>query len=157
VIRPAWRVGRSLGRTLYVGDTFVGVVDTPKLAAAIVEAMNGRPDNMTCGFCGTKETPQWVDASRGTVICQDCVDRFHDAHHTPKRPPGRSDVGFLGDAKQVQLPRTRRGLTGWAWVAADPGCRGFVFPSKAVAQTNRPDDPDGVQQLVKVTTYVGRR
>lgn len=39
---PRWRVGRTLGRTLYVDDKCVGMVDTPELAAAIVEAMNAR-------------------------------------------------------------------------------------------------------------------
>jgi hypothetical protein len=47
-----WRVGRSLGRTLYIrtggddlkADTFVGVVDSRELAEAIVSAMNGRAD-----------------------------------------------------------------------------------------------------------------
>ena len=38
---PLWRVGRKLGRTLYVHDQVVGMVDTPELAAAIVDAMNG--------------------------------------------------------------------------------------------------------------------
>lgn len=39
-----WRVGRKLGRTLYVDDVCVGMVDTPELAARIVAAMN---DNRT--------------------------------------------------------------------------------------------------------------
>ena len=37
----SWRVGTKLGRTLYVDDLCVGMVDTPELAAAIVAAMNG--------------------------------------------------------------------------------------------------------------------
>jgi hypothetical protein len=36
-----WRVGRHLGRTLYVDDQVVGMVDTPELGDAIVAAMNG--------------------------------------------------------------------------------------------------------------------
>lgn len=39
--RGRWRVGRKLGRTLYLDEQFVGVVDTPEIAAAIVAAMNG--------------------------------------------------------------------------------------------------------------------
>lgn len=35
-----WRVGRKLGRTLYIGDRFIGSVDTPELASQIVEAVN---------------------------------------------------------------------------------------------------------------------
>jgi hypothetical protein len=36
-----WRVGTKLGRTLYRDEVFVGVVDTPEIAAEIVAAMNG--------------------------------------------------------------------------------------------------------------------
>lgn len=35
-----WRVGRKLGRTLYIGDRCIGIVDTPELAAEIVEGVN---------------------------------------------------------------------------------------------------------------------
>lgn len=35
-----WRVGRKLGRTLYIGDRFIGSVDTRELASQIVEAVN---------------------------------------------------------------------------------------------------------------------
>lgn len=38
---PRWRVGRKLGRTLYIDDQCVGMVDTPELAAAIVGSLNG--------------------------------------------------------------------------------------------------------------------
>jgi len=41
--RP-WRVGRKVGRTLYRGDTLIGVMDTPDLAAAVVAAVNAKPD-----------------------------------------------------------------------------------------------------------------
>jgi hypothetical protein len=41
---PRWRVGRSLGRTLYLDDKVIGMVDTPELAARIVEAMNAVDD-----------------------------------------------------------------------------------------------------------------
>lgn len=37
----SWRVGRKLGRTLYDGDVFVGLMDTPELAAQTVAAVNG--------------------------------------------------------------------------------------------------------------------
>jgi hypothetical protein len=45
---PPWRVGRSVGRTIYhmVGDkaskqdVLIGVMDTPELAAKAVEAVN---------------------------------------------------------------------------------------------------------------------
>ena len=47
-----WRVGRSLGRTLYLmvgeepskDDMFVGVMDTIGLAGQVVAAINGRAD-----------------------------------------------------------------------------------------------------------------
>ncbi len=36
----AWRAGRQVGRTLYVGDALIGMVDTPELAAQVVTAVN---------------------------------------------------------------------------------------------------------------------
>jgi hypothetical protein len=42
-----WRAGCELGRTLYIGETCVGMVDTAEIAAAIVEAMNAR---CTCRY-----------------------------------------------------------------------------------------------------------
>jgi hypothetical protein len=38
-----WRVGRTLGRTLYRGDVCVGMVNIPSIAEEIVAAMNGTP------------------------------------------------------------------------------------------------------------------
>jgi hypothetical protein len=38
---PRWRVGRTLGRTIYLDDECVGMVDEPRLAEGIVAAMNG--------------------------------------------------------------------------------------------------------------------
>lgn len=35
-----WRVGRKLGRTLYIDEVLVGMVDTREIAAAICDAMN---------------------------------------------------------------------------------------------------------------------
>jgi hypothetical protein len=34
-----WRVGRKVGRTIYDGDTLVGMMDTPELAALVVHAL----------------------------------------------------------------------------------------------------------------------
>jgi hypothetical protein len=36
-----WRNGRSIGRTLYIDNKVIGMVDTPELAEAIVARMNG--------------------------------------------------------------------------------------------------------------------
>jgi hypothetical protein len=38
---PRWRVGRKLGRTLYLGDTFVGLMDSQFLAEKVAATMNG--------------------------------------------------------------------------------------------------------------------
>ncbi len=37
---PPWRVGRKLGRTLYIGDDLVGMMDSPQLADFVVTAVN---------------------------------------------------------------------------------------------------------------------
>lgn len=38
-----WRVGRSVGRTIYIGDRLVGLMDTPELAQQVVDAVNWEP------------------------------------------------------------------------------------------------------------------
>lgn len=35
-----WRTGRRVGRTIYIGDRLVGLMDTPELAARVVQAVN---------------------------------------------------------------------------------------------------------------------
>jgi hypothetical protein len=35
-----WRQGRSVGRTVYIGDTLVGVMDSPALAEQVVAVVN---------------------------------------------------------------------------------------------------------------------
>jgi hypothetical protein len=36
-----WRVGSKVGRTIYIGDDLIGVMDTRELAAQVVAAVNG--------------------------------------------------------------------------------------------------------------------
>lgn len=38
-----WRVGRKIGRTLYIGETLIGLMDSEVVAAEIVQTMNERP------------------------------------------------------------------------------------------------------------------
>lgn len=38
----AWRVGRKVKRTVYIGDELVGLMDTPELADEVVRAVNNR-------------------------------------------------------------------------------------------------------------------
>jgi len=55
-LRP-WRTGRKVGRTIYVqigdepsdGDPLIGVMDTPELAALVVEAVNAYSKHDTLG------------------------------------------------------------------------------------------------------------
>ena len=88
---PKWRVGRKLGRTLYVGEQCVGMVDTKELAAAIVARMNERippPRGLACDTCrgarvmcfdegGTKAPCRFPDNSgrcpnTGHHTCPEC-------------------------------------------------------------------------------------
>ena len=51
---PKWRVGRTLGRTLYLNGQCVGMVDTKELATDIVDRMNGPqppPRGLPCKTC----------------------------------------------------------------------------------------------------------
>lgn len=89
-----WRVGRKLGRTLYVDDQVVGMVDTPELAARIVAAMNGKaccadPERTwRCPNCG-RETERVAGVEVGTVVGLD-LDAVR-AGHVPW--PGNADDG----------------------------------------------------------------
>jgi hypothetical protein len=47
-----WRIGRKLLRTLYRDDVVVGMVDTPEIATAIVEAMNAAEAKVWRCECG---------------------------------------------------------------------------------------------------------
>lgn len=38
-VAPAWRVGKQLGRTLFLDERCVGMLDDPRLARAIVEGL----------------------------------------------------------------------------------------------------------------------
>jgi hypothetical protein len=52
-----WRVGRSVGRTVYQGDELIGVMDTPELAALVVAAVNAElPDEC--------DDPNWDERTR---------------------------------------------------------------------------------------------
>lgn len=48
-----WRTGRTLGRTLYVDEHVVGMVDTPELAARIVTALNSAALVEECASSGS--------------------------------------------------------------------------------------------------------
>ena len=66
---PAWRVGRSVGRTLYrmagaeasKADVLIGVMDTPELAAQVVAAVNEQRSRLTHGGGNAEDCPicQW--------------------------------------------------------------------------------------------------
>lgn len=45
-----WRTGRSVGRTLYIGDELVGVMDTPELARQVVEAIHATEQARAVGL-----------------------------------------------------------------------------------------------------------
>lgn len=77
--RPPWRVGRKLGRTLYLNNVCVGMIDTAELAAEIVASMNPHPPTPSpepppaprCGTCG----------GTGLVLPLDQLDRIGPKTH----------------------------------------------------------------------------
>jgi hypothetical protein len=56
-----WRVGRKLGRTLYLDDVLQGIMDSPDIAARICAAMNalmcvhGLPFYGPCDACANRD------------------------------------------------------------------------------------------------------
>ena len=93
-----WRVGRKVGRTIYDGDTLIGVMDTPELAARVVEAVNRRTASPVAPE-GAAPTPPSEAVTPGqrpapyhdTGTCDVCDGRrsgkppFGDG--TPSEPP----------------------------------------------------------------------
>jgi hypothetical protein len=73
VAKSRWRVGRKLGRTLYVDDVCVGMVDTASLAEEIVGAMNGTPTE----WWGIQDADGrwWPRRFRTEVMAQDHMHR----------------------------------------------------------------------------------
>lgn len=65
-----WRVGTKLGRTLYRDEALVGMVDSPEIAAAIVEAMNEREEYAARGLLRAYDV---YDSSDG--VCRHCKVR----------------------------------------------------------------------------------
>lgn len=43
-VEPRWRVGRKVGRTLYLDNHLAGLMDTPEMARRAVEGLNGAED-----------------------------------------------------------------------------------------------------------------
>lgn len=62
-----WRTGRKVGRTIYDDDKLVGIMDTPELAQAVVNALN-RED--VASMTGNSPRVSEVDAMilRGLVL-----------------------------------------------------------------------------------------
>ena len=102
-----WRVGRKVGRTIYDGDTLIGVMDTPELAARVVEAVNRRtaspvaPEGAAptpptsdqraypCASCGVMRSA----SEGGTVftVCDACWDdTVPSASATTEGPRGET-------------------------------------------------------------------
>lgn len=44
-IKGKWRQGKKVGRTLYIDNILVGVVDTSEIAKAIVDKMNNKKEH----------------------------------------------------------------------------------------------------------------
>lgn len=67
-----WRVGRSVGRTLYIGDRLVGLMDTPDLAEQVVMCVNGSPtvypEDLTTEFYDPPDALAHENYGRGVRV-----------------------------------------------------------------------------------------
>jgi hypothetical protein len=116
-----WRVGRSLGRTLYVGDQIVGLVDTPELASAIVDAMNRARAEVPADVADlTDDLRRWALAIRrsGQYMDPDSLDRAgwlleslsaRLANAEAKRDKAWIDAWLA--AKEFKIPKSPEGAT----------------------------------------------
>ncbi len=74
-----WRVGNKLRRTLYRDDVCVGMVDTPELASAIVEAMNAAQP----ATAPTRTEAEQAVLDAMTFIAIDSVHHLANDHDNP--------------------------------------------------------------------------
>jgi hypothetical protein len=79
--RSPWRVGRKVGRTIYVmvsgepgdEDELIGVMDSPAVATAAVEGHNAtlKPWSLCCGF---PVRVQSADEGTANYVCDGCLE-----------------------------------------------------------------------------------
>jgi hypothetical protein len=96
-----WRVGKKVGRTVYIGDDpgdLVGVMDTPELAARVVAAVNAveatLPSPRVAWPSANPPPPGSVITSRGGALSPE-----EQARRLP--PPPAELVGALQDRLPV--------------------------------------------------------
>lgn len=81
VRRPAWRVGRKLGRTLYFAEECVGIVDEPWQANLLVESVNGttyRKGRAEAFAEAAKELRFWARNGRDSTHIRDLILTYAD-------------------------------------------------------------------------------
>lgn len=91
-MKPMWRVGRKLGRTIYRNDVCVGMVDTEALAHEIVNRMN---EPHWCNECeGVGEHESW---------CSAAVRGGHDERDTHNERKRREAQALEDNVRRVQI------------------------------------------------------
>jgi hypothetical protein len=68
VNEPSWRVGREVGRTLYLNETLVGLMDTPDLAAAVVAVMNAQVADAPAAAQALRDAADAYDGPGGLSV-----------------------------------------------------------------------------------------
>lgn len=109
-----WRVGRKVGRTVYIGDELVGLMDTPELAETVVRAVNGLREFETQAQFGAA-TPiyscarQVLSDDPSNVVLFECT--LLDEHEGPHLDRGHSWVDAEPDegdgVRDYRLPNGR--------------------------------------------------
>lgn len=71
---PVWRTGKKVGRTIYAGDTLIGVMDRREDAELVVRAVNAMKSEVgelakALGFLRELQWNACVDYERGCLFC----------------------------------------------------------------------------------------
>ena len=133
-----WRTGRSLGRTLYLGERCVGMVDTPELAERIARMMNrecadcqGRGHDIGTDQCPTCRGTGRIPDGSMVFATPAYVGELADRARRCAEAEGRLDSvmkalrTFLSQADQSRSDA--RGFHGFAMARAIGALRGAVF------------------------------
>lgn len=105
-----WRVGRKLGRTLYRDEVFVGLIDSPELAAEIVETMNRVGQLLDEVRVATPESGRERSHRGSAMVCPTCRDlvprgRFDTHGQHPRAGQPDLCLGFGEDLRPLGLSR----------------------------------------------------
>jgi hypothetical protein len=109
-----WRVGRSLGRTIYHDNEFMGIMETAELAELVVIMLQEAGPGWDAGLFAAVPTPV-PEFHRHMYATEACADpecpglgALKADHPAPHRAAGNNAMGPICACGHSWLPRANR-------------------------------------------------